>query len=261
MAGNHMGDCDMNVKRIFPDKFDLDKGIYRSSMKYTEKYNWRIVYKYSDLIISCNRDVIGKIRSLLIEAYDLLESFIGKEPYFGKSLSPIEVKDNYPPIVKKMCQKAEVFNIGPMATVAGAICDYIASGLRGQYSRLIIENGGDVFIKSNKDVDVGVYVKSKIFRDRIYLKIRSKDTPCGLCSSSGIFGHSLSMGRADLVMVLSGSTISADGAATSIANRIEKDADIESIIELYEEKKEIKGILIVKGEDIGIWGKIELAGG
>ncbi len=255
-----MENYEINISSIFPDKFDMDKNIYRNSIKYAEKYNWHIVYKYSDLIVSCNRDVIGKIRSLLIEAYDLLESLIDKEPYFGKSLSPIKAKEDYPPIAKKMCEKAEIFNVGPMATVAGAICDYVASGLRGQCSRLIIENGGDVFIKSNRDVDVGVYVKSKIFKDRIYLKIRSKDTPCGLCSSSGIFGHSLSMGNADLVVVLSGSTISADGAATSIANSIEKEVDINKVIELYKEKKDIRGILIVKGEGIGIWGKIELAG-
>ncbi len=255
-----MSDCNINVNRIFPDKLDTDKSVYRSSIKYKEKYNWRVVYKYSDLLVSCNRDVSHKLENLVVEIYDLLESFIDKEPSFKKSLSPIKVEQNYPPIIKKMCQKAATFNVGPMATVAGAVCDYIASGLRKQCSRLIIENGGDVFIKSNRDISAGVYIKNKNFKDRIYMKIKSKDTPCGLCSSSGSFGHSLSMGRVDLVVVLAGSTIGADGAATSIANKIEKNTDINRVIKRYKEIKEIDGILIIKDENIGIWGKIELAG-
>ena len=103
-----------------------------------------------------------------------------------------------------------------------------------------------------------MFLKNENFKNKIYLKIKAKQTPCGICSSSGIFGHSLSMGKSDLVVVLSKSTISADAAATAIANKITKPADIEGAIEYYKKIKDVKGMLIVKDKMLGIWGDIEL---
>lgn len=250
----------VNIKRVFADKFDIDKSVYRDSIRFKEKYNWRIIYKYSDLFVSCDKDIGLKLERLIREVYNLLESFIREEQSFQKSLSPIKIRQQFPPLIKKMCRKAAIFNVGPMAAVAGAVCDYIAVELDKHCHRLIIENGGDVFIKSNKDVDVGVYLKNKSFKNKIYLKIKAKYTPCGICSSSGSFGHSLSMGKSDLVMVLSKSTISADAAATAIANKIIKPADIDNTIGYYKKIKDVNGILIVKDERLGIWGNIELIG-
>ncbi len=224
---------DINIEKLLADKLDLDKSIYRDRVKHKEKYNWKVIYKYSDLLVSCNKDISLKLEKLIKEIYCLLESCIKEDPIFEKSLSPLKIKPDYPPVIKRMCRKAAIFNVGPMAAVAGAVCDYIASGLDRYCRRLIIENGGDIFIKSNKDIDVGVYLKNKYFADKIYLKIKAGDTPCGLCSSSGIFGHSLSMGKSDLVVVLAKSTISADGAATSIANKINSSKDIYKTINNY----------------------------
>lgn len=248
---------DINIERLLVGKPDLERSIYRNRIIYKEKYNWRIIYKYSDLLVSCDRNIIPKLERLIKEIYHLLEFCIKENPSFQKSLSPLKIKPEYPPVIKKMCQKAAVFNVGPMATVAGAVCDYLASGLDRYCNRLIIENGGDVFIKTNKDIKVGVYLKNKHFEDKIYLKIKAADTPCGLCSSSGSFGHSLSMGSSDLVVVMAKSTISADGAATSIANNIRSSKDISKTISSYKNIKDLKGILIVKDDRLGVWGNIE----
>ncbi|MDD5622665.1 MAG: UPF0280 family protein [Actinomycetota bacterium] len=250
----------ISVEKLFTDKLDQDKNVYRNRIKYKERYNWRITYKYSDLLVSCNKDVSLRLEKLIKEIYDLLESCIKRESDFEKSLVPLKIKEYYPPIVRRMCRKAAIFNVGPMATVAGAVCDYIASGLDSYCRRLIIENGGDIFIKSNRDINIGVYLKNKYFADKIYLKIKAGDTPCGICSSSGIFGHSLSLGKSDLVVVLAKSTISADGAATSIANKINTPADVDKAIIDYKNKKDIKGILVIKDDKLGVWGNIELIG-
>ena len=151
-----------------------------------------------------------------------------------------------------MCRKAAIFNVGPMATVAGAVCEYLASNLLKYCSYLIIENGGDVYIKSKKDINVGVYLKNKYFKDKIDLKVKAKDTPCGLCSSSGSFGHSLSMGKSDLVVTLAKSAISSDGAATAVANSIGSSNDISRSINHYKKFNDIKGILIVKDDKLGL---------
>ncbi len=249
---------DMSIIRSLDDRADIDKNIYRSRISCKYKYNWRILYKYSDILVSSDKDISFKLKRLIKEIYIILESHIRENPSFQKSLSPLESKPRYHPVIKKMCEESAIFNVGPMATVAGAVCDYLASDLDNSCRCLIIENGGDVFIKSDKDIDVGVYLKNKHFADKIYLKVKADDMPCGLCSSSGSFGHSLSMGKSDLVTVLAESTIRADGAATSVANNINSAKDISKTINSYKIKKEIKGILIVKDDTLGVWGKIEL---
>ncbi|MEE8324340.1 MAG: hypothetical protein V3R31_01660 [Candidatus Humimicrobiaceae bacterium] len=55
-------------------------------------------------------------------------------------------------------------------------------------------------------------------------------TPCGICSSSGSFGHSLSLGKSDLVTVMSRTATIADAAATAIANTINCEEDMDNAI-------------------------------
>ena len=249
---------DINIERLSDGRPDIDKSIYRNKISCRQKYNWRILYKYSDILISCDKDVNLKLKKLIEEIYVILESHIRENPFFQKSLSPLKSKPGYPPIIKKMYEKTALFNVGPMAAVAGAVCDFLALGLNKYCRCLVIENGGDVFLKSDKDIDVGVYLKNKYFTDKIFLRIKTGDMPCGLCSSSGSFGHSLSLGKSDLVTVMAGSTISADGAATSVANNINSFKDISKTINYYKTTKDIKGILIVKDDKLGVWGKVEL---
>jgi ApbE superfamily uncharacterized protein (UPF0280 family) len=251
-------DYDINIERLPEYQPDTDKSVYRSKVRSRNRYNWRILYKYSDILVSSDKNVGDRLKKLVKEIYSILESHIKENPSFQKSLSPLESKPRYHPVIQKMCIKSAVFNVGPMATVAGAVCDFLAGGLDKCGRCLIIENGGDVFIKSDRDVNLGVYLKDKHFADKLYLRVRKDYMPCGLCSSSGSFGHSLSMGKSDLVTVLAESTISADGAATSVANSINSSEDISKTINSYKTIKDIRGILIVKDDKLGIWGNIEL---
>lgn len=253
-----LNDYGINIERLTDYWAEVDKSIYRNKIKSKNKYNWRILYKYSDILISSDKDVSSKLKKLIKEIYSVLESHIRENPSFQKSLSPVESKPQYNPVIKTMCAKSAVFNVGPMAAVAGAVCDFIAYGLDDFCRCLIIENGGDVFIKNDENVDVGVYLKNKHFADEIYLRIKKDDMPCGLCSSSGSFGHSLSMGKSDLVTVLAVSAISADAAATSVANNIKSPKDISKTINSYKNIEDIRGILIIKDDKLGIWGNIEL---
>ena len=106
--------------------------------------------------------------------------------------------------------------------------------------------------------DVGLYIKDSRLKNSLCLNIERGQTPCGLCSSSGRFGHSLSLGKSDLVTVMGDSAIIADAAATAAANTIRDEKDIEGAITIYRKKKGIKGILIVKEKRIGLWGNIQL---
>ncbi len=93
---------------------------------------------------------------------------------------------------------------------------------------------------------------------KIGLEIDARDTPLGICTSSGTVGHSLSYGKSDAVVVLSASTALADAAATAIGNRVNQSADIDAAIEFGRSIDGLKGIVIVVGKSVGAWGDVKL---
>jgi uncharacterized protein len=245
------------IRNIAGKKIDLDRNIYRCSVKNKEKYAWLVSYYYTDILISSNKNIKSKIEKPLKKIYEILNACIKSNPSFLKSLSPIKIQSSFPPIIKEMCTRSAVFNVGPMAAVAGTVNEYLASYLQKYCDILIIENGGDTYIKAERDLNIGIYVKNADFKDKIALKINANNMPCGLCSSSGTFGHSFSMGKCDLAVVCAKSTITADAAATAFANSISCEDDIAGSITYFKKFEDIKGLLAIKDKKIGAWGDIE----
>jgi len=237
---------------------DLDRNIYRNNVKSREKYLWKVVYKYSDLLISSDKNIIKLAEESLKEIYRYLYKCFKEDPAFLKSLSPVALKPGYPEIIKKMCMLSAEFNVGPMAAVAGTVNEFLAEKLNKYCGSLIIENGGDLYVKSKKDLTLGIHVKNAYFKDSLSLRIKAANMPCGVCSSSGTFGHSLSLGKCDLALVLSKSAITADAAATAAANSITCKDDILTSIEHFKTYRDIEGLLLIKDDKIGLWGRIEL---
>jgi ApbE superfamily uncharacterized protein (UPF0280 family) len=69
----------------------------------------------------------------------------------------------------------------------------------------------------------------------------------------------LSFGRADAACVLAKSTALADAAATALGNRVQGPDSIAPALEWIAGVPEILGALVVVGEKLGAWGRVELA--
>jgi ApbE superfamily uncharacterized protein (UPF0280 family) len=121
-----------------------------------------------------------------------------------------------------------------------------------------VENGGDIFLKTLCKRTIGIYAGKSPLTGKLGLEIDGRDTPLGVCTSSGTVGHSLSFGKADAVTVVSGSTPLADAAATAIGNRVSRPGDIGAAIEFGKGIGGLKGLVIVIGGDVGAWGDIKL---
>lgn len=249
---------DLSLERLPRDSSHTDRSIYRKNISVAGKYCYRLRYKYSDIYITSDSDISGKISEPVIRFYSQLEKVILKDRGFAESLSPVNIHNDYPPLIKEMCSYTSIFNVGPMAAVAGAVCESIAGNIKDDCSFLMIENGGDVYIKSSTRVSAALFTGSKYFPENLNILIDPLDTPCGLCSSSGIMGHSLSLGRSDLVTVMSGTTIAADAAATAIANSINSKPDVDRALEKYRHYSQVKGLIILKDDRLAIWGDLQL---
>lgn len=212
----------------------------------------------TDLALWAEKDFTKEATDLVLKYRHQIEEYIGREPLFATTLSPLPVTPDAPPIVKDMAKSTTCVGVGPMAAVAGAIAEFVGQDLLTYSREVIIENGGDNFLHSGKLRRVGIYAGSSPFSNRIALEIEPQDMPVGICTSSGTVGHSLSFGKADAVTVISSSATFADAAATAVANLIQTPEDIRRGIEFARQFKQIRGVLLIIGEKMGAWGKIKL---
>jgi len=218
-----------------------------------------VVERESDLLVLSDFVIEKKIISKSILKYrKQIESYIKKNKNFLTSLKPIKINKISPEIIKKMANAAKISGVGPMASVAGAISEYVGKDFQRKCKDLIIENGGDIFIKTSKKRLVGIYAGNSELSGKISLEIDPEDSPLGICTSSGTVGHSLSFGSADAVIVISNSAIIADCFATAIANKIKIESDIVDALKFVKIHKEIKGIVIIFKNILSAFGKIKI---
>jgi ApbE superfamily uncharacterized protein (UPF0280 family) len=232
---------------------------YRDWVSDKSLVSFSVVVKETDLHIRARRDLSAEALAATQRYRADLESYIKSHPIFLTTLKPFEVELNAPPIVKEMSDATREAGVGPMAAVAGAIAERVGKELFLYSDEVIVENGGDIFLKTLKERFIGVYAGESKFTRKIAFSIRPEETPLGVCTSSGTVGHSLSFGYADAVIVFSPSTSLADAAATAIGNRVRIAEDIPEALEFAQGIKGLKGVAIIKGDNMGVWGQIKLA--
>ena len=231
---------------------------YRHWIKDKDLISFNIVVKETDLYIRASTNLKRKALKLVVKYRNKLEGYIEQHPTFLTSLKPFSVDENAPRIIKAMSESAARVGIGPMASVAGAIAEFVGNELLAYSPQIIVENGGDIYLKSSDKRIVGVYAGKSPLTGKIGLEIDGEDTPLGICTSSGTVGHSLSYGKADAVIVLSKSATLADAAATAIGNLITQPSDIPRGIEFAEGIEGLKGVIIIKDDKVGLWGEVKI---
>lgn len=230
---------------------------YRDRIKAKDLYLTRIAVKETDLQILTDKPIDENFVRRRINKYRLdIEGYITKERRFLTALKPMEVELNAPLIVKQMAQAGKSADVGPMAAVAGAVAQCLGKDLLKQgIKEVIIENGGDIFLKIRRVRKVGIYTgRSKLWK-ALTLKIKPKDTPLGICSSSGTIGHSLSFGKADSVVILSRNTFLADAVATGVCNRLREKNDLPPALNYGRSINGVRGIVIIFKNNLASWGR------
>lgn len=220
--------------------------------------SFHVVVKETDLYIRAYSDLKIEARNLVIKYRRILEKYIDRHPLFATSLEPLTVAEDAPAIIGEMATTAAKVDVGPMSAVAGAIAQFVGEELLSHSSEVILENGGDIYLKSLKDRTVAIYAGRSPLSGKIGLEIKAAETPLSICTSSGTVGHSLSLGKADAVVVASKSAALADAAATAIGNIIIQPEDIQAGIEFARHIEGLLGVVIIKDDKIGIWGNLTI---
>jgi len=134
----------------------------------------------------------------------------------------------------------------------------VARDLIVRTTRVIVENGGDLYMIGQAVSSVGLWAGPSPLSGRIALSVDASEG-VAVCTSSASVGPSLSLGRSDAATVVSPSGSLADAAATELGNRIRSPDDMERALNWALSVPGITGAVVIMGETIGAKGQVELA--
>jgi uncharacterized protein len=241
---------------------DYSRRSYRrsSSSKFT---SFEAKVKETDLHISVDKrsftdDLLHFTEKRILFYRTQLEQYLVLDPDFRTTLEPYLLMPEAPPIALNMARAGNAAGVGPMAAVAGTFAELVGLDLLQRVKAVIVENGGDIFMKTSSVNRISVFAGSSPLSERFALELQARPEPYGICTSSGTVGPSLSLGCADAVVIISPSTPLADAAATAAANRVQTTADMSSALDFARAIPGVEGALLIKDDKLAVWGNIRL---
>lgn len=236
---------------------------YRSLHQQGDLVHFQISILETDLDIGVKRErfspeMISWVEELIKTQRFLLEQYIEKDPIFKTTLSPYQIQPEAPALAVEMAKAAQRAGVGPMAAVAGAFAQLVGQALARRSRDVIVENGGDIFLRTARPRKVGIFAGTSPFTNKIALEVQPKQTPLGICTSSGTVGHSLSFGKADAVIILSPDTPLADAVATATGNLVQTTEDLQKAVDFAAGIPGVIGAVAIKEDKLAAWGQIKL---
>ncbi len=236
----------------------FEERTYRTRMAREGLAQFRVAVRETDLLVLAAHDFTDQVRSLVVAERGQLEAYISAHPNFLTTLTPWPEDPYAPPLVREMAAAGIKAGVGPMAAVAGALAQRVGRALMADSEEVIVENGGDIFLKITSPATVGLFAGTSPLSHRVGLRLDPARTPLGVCTSSATVGHSLSLGRADAACVLAADAALADALATALGNRVADAHSISEALDWLASIPEALGGVVILGDKLGAWGQIEL---
>jgi len=185
-----------------------------------------------------------------------IERMIRKDDFFLTTLEPYVAAPNAPRVIARMCEASRLANVGPMATVAGAIAQEAMEAMASKGCvHGWVDNGGDIAMRVTEAVTVEIFSQPDA-KSAVGLEIEPTGKIMGVCTSSGRIGHSISFGDADAAVVLAKDAVLADALATAIGNRVK---DAQTMKSCFDDFKSIDGFLsgiVLRDGEAAMYGKV-----
>lgn len=176
-----------------------------------------------DLVIGVDGERAAAFELATLRFQSLLQEIVDELPDLRETLKP-HVKPPLGEAAVRMHLAALPFSdvfLTRMAGVAGAVADTVLLAMQQvPLRRAYVNNGGDIalYLAEGERFDMAMARADGVDLGRIVV---TPDMGVGGVATSGRFGRSLTMGIADSVTVLACDAVTADFAATLIANSVD----------------------------------------
>jgi uncharacterized protein len=230
---------------------------YRRETSHPDLVAFRVCVAETDLQLAADSDLSALALGAVKTARAQLEAEIGRDRRFLTSFDPLPMPPHAAGVVRAMYLASAKAGVGPMAAVAGAVAQAVGEAVLAQSEQVIVENGGDIFLSTSTARVIGVQAGGSPLSGRVGLSIPA-GSRLGICTSSATVGHSVSLGKADAGMIICEDAALADAFATTLANQVKNDDDVQRAIDWARTVPEIRAALVIIGETMGVCGEYEL---
>ncbi|WMW65579.1 UPF0280 family protein [Nitratidesulfovibrio liaohensis] len=255
-----------NVPTVHTDHV---RGYRKRTARHPDEVVFQVVVEETDLWVTTSAghpgqpvqpDLPDQIAAYVTELRGQIKAWMLLVPDFRTSLVPVPTPASAPEVARRMAHGADIAGVGPFAAVAGTVAQMVAERFAPVSPDIIVENGGDIYICSQRDRVVGL-LPDPASGEMIGVVVKAADCPVSLCSSSATIGHSLSLGVGDIAAVRARDASLADAAATLFGNMLQGPDDVARVTERAAAMAHlgIEGVYAQCGGRVGIWGNMELA--
>jgi len=221
--------------------------------KRTQVFNVQV----QDIVLRVNAppDFFEECRAAALSMWEQVSAYSARNPHFRSSKRPVEVPDEAPPVIREMAAAARAAGVGPVFTIQGALADHVGRYLGRSLSDVLVSGGGDYYIKSRKRMKLLVHRDAS--GDELGVIVDPK---------SGTHGVSTALGRGQLpaptvdgLAVLGRSCTIADAAAAAAMAILSRPGSFKAALDYLRGIDGVHGAMIIKGENIGVAGGVEVA--
>ena len=210
-----------------------------------------------DILLRVNAppDYFEECRAAALSMWEQVSSYSARNPRFRTSKRPVDVPEEAPAIIREMAEAARAAGVGPVFTIQGALTDHVGRYLGRSLSDVLVSGGGDYYIKSKKRMKLLVHRDSAGGELGVIVDPRS-----------GTHGVSTALGRGQLpaqtvdgLAVLGLSCTIADAAAAAAMAILSRPGSFTAALDYLRGIEGIHGAMIIKGQNIGVAGGVEVA--
>lgn len=229
---------------------------YRQLTSTCDMVSFNVRVKQTDLRISAASDLTEAAYAVVRQARAELEAYIARHEAFLTSLEPVAPLTDAPQIALRMIAASRRAGVGPMAAVAGTIAEHVGREVASQSEEIIVENGGDIWLRSHKVRHFTVLAENTELGG-VRFAVAPQPDGVGIATSAGTIGPSLSLGRADAMMIMADTAAYADALATAVGNAVHAATDIPSALQMARAYGARAAVVMADGA-LGAFGEIEL---
>jgi hypothetical protein len=215
-------------------------------------------FRETAVTIEAADEYVPIAQEAMLDARAQIEGYIAHDDFFRTTFDPYPLRPDMTEVVKRMCVASEKANVGPMATVAGAIAEEAVSRMmKAGCTHCLVDNGGDIAMRTSRSVTVGLYA-GEAQPQYLGLEVPPSRGMLGICTSSGTVGPSISLGIADLATVIAPDVALADACATKLGNMVRDDdpMTLERALRMVLKVKGVRGALVLVNGKLGMGGDV-----
>ncbi len=173
---------------------EIHTGVYRQLVAGGGLVRFRVRVEESDLLISAREALEAEAYAALRRTRAMIVAYAAAHEGFYASLTPLPLDESAPPVVDDMLRAGQAAGVGPMAAVAGAIAQQVGEALLPRSGEVIVENGGDVYLRTDSPPTLCILAESAPV-GCLHVRPALGAGSLGICTSSGKLGPSLSLAR------------------------------------------------------------------